>query len=79
MKYLTTILLALLSLVVASPVIMCIVDMYHWFFFNATISGVPYVAERTAIICISMAITAPTIALLLVNISLLEERKLHER
>ncbi len=79
MKYLLPILLTLLSLVVASPWIMAIVDMYHWFFFDATLSGVTYMAERITIICISMAITVPTVTLLLVNISILEERKIRER
>jgi hypothetical protein len=79
MKYLLPIILTLLSLVVASPWIMAIVDMYHYFFFGATLSGITYMADRIPIICISVAITIPTVTFLLVNISILEERKIRER
>jgi hypothetical protein len=50
---------------------MAIVDMYHYFFFDATLSGVTYMADRIPIICVSLAITVPTVTLLLTTISIL--------
>lgn len=75
MKYLLWISLATLTLIVASPWIMGFIDMYYWFFFNTTLSGAPYLADRFLAMIISFCLTIPTISILLFHIEVEQKRK----
>ena len=55
------------------------VDMYYWFFYDTTFSGVIYGPDRFLAMVISGFFTAPFAVVLLAHIEIENERKLREQ
>ena len=79
MRYLPVIILSIITLIVASPWITGLVDMYYWFFFNATLSGASYGPERFITMIISGGITIPAMVILTWHLEVEETRRIRER
>ena len=79
MKYLRLIIFSILTLVIASPWIIGFVDMYHWFFFDTTLSGASYMADRFLAMVISGFLSIPMVVILLMHHEIEQERKIREK